>query len=213
MKIGGLQKFSLIDYPAVISTVVFTQGCNYRCRYCHNPELVLPQLFAPPIPEQEIFAFLDRRKGMLEGAVITGGEPTLQPDLPDFLAAVKDKGYLVKLDTNGSRPALLRTVLKAGVVDYCALDLKAPAARYRLVCGDRADPGAVEESLRTVERSGIPYHTRTTWDERCLSSADRAAILSQVRAPERHIFQSCRIHPGILADYAGVESSAAEEIR
>ncbi|MBR5151365.1 MAG: anaerobic ribonucleoside-triphosphate reductase activating protein, partial [Elusimicrobiaceae bacterium] len=108
MKLGGLVKFTLIDFPGRPAAIVFTQGCNFRCRYCHNPELVYPHLFTPSVPEEEIWAFLQRRQGTLEGVVVSGGEPTLQEDLIPFMTRLKALEYQVKLDTNGSRPEVLR---------------------------------------------------------------------------------------------------------
>ncbi|VAX27703.1 Ribonucleotide reductase of class III (anaerobic), activating protein, partial [hydrothermal vent metagenome] len=122
MTIGGLQKFSLIDYPGKISAIVFMQGCNFRCAYCHNRELVYPHLFKEPIPENAILSFLDSRKGLLNGVVVTGGEPLLQDDLGEFLGQVKAMGYRIKLDTNGSRPDRLEELLSKGLVDYMAMD-------------------------------------------------------------------------------------------
>src|SRR5512143_2442184 len=107
MRIGGLLKFSLIDYPGKVAAVVFTAGCNYRCPFCHNPELVLPELFNPPLSVDDILSFLEKRQGQLQGVVVTGGEPTIHNDLPEFLSRIKSLGYFVKLDTNGSRPDVL----------------------------------------------------------------------------------------------------------
>ncbi|MCX5829703.1 MAG: anaerobic ribonucleoside-triphosphate reductase activating protein, partial [Deltaproteobacteria bacterium] len=122
MKIGGLQKVSLIDYPGKVGAVVFTQGCNFRCPYCHNPELVNPTLFREPIPEEDILAFLKTRRGKLDAVTVTGGEPTLQEGLSSFLQQIKDLGFLVKIDTNGSLPAMIGILLEKGLVDYFAMD-------------------------------------------------------------------------------------------
>ncbi len=162
MRTGGLQKLSLIDYPGKISAVVFTQGCNFRCPYCHNPGLVYPHMFSSPVPEQDVLSFLSRRKGLIDGVVITGGEPLLQQGLEEFIRAVKDMGFVVKLDTNGSNPAALEGLLKAGLVDYIAMDYKAPLRMYHRVAGVRLDTGDIIRSVNAVTGSGIPYEIRTT---------------------------------------------------
>jgi pyruvate formate lyase activating enzyme len=135
MKIGGLQKFSLLDYPGKISAVVFTQGCNFRCPYCHNPELVDPERFQECIPEDEIFAFLETRRGKLEAVTVTGGEPTIQNGLSSFVRRIKDMGFMVKLDTNGSRPEVLEELIRHKLIDYIAMDIKAPLEKYEAVTG------------------------------------------------------------------------------
>ena len=126
MLIGGFQKFSLIDYPGKICAIVFTQGCNFRCPYCYNPELVNPQKFTPSLSEKDVFSFLKKRKGQLDAVEITGGEPTLQKDLLAFLEKIKAMGFLVKLDSNGSSPDIIQEVVQRGAVNYLAMDIKAP---------------------------------------------------------------------------------------
>ncbi|NOZ69069.1 MAG: anaerobic ribonucleoside-triphosphate reductase activating protein [Deferribacteres bacterium] len=162
MKTGGLHKLSLIDYPGKISAVVFTQGCNFRCPYCHNPGLVYPHLFSSPVPEHDILSFLSRRQGLIDGVVITGGEPLLQPGLEDFIRRVRDMGFSVKLDTNASNPARLEGLLKAGLIDYVAVDYKAPLRMYHMAAGTAVDTGDIVRSVTAVTGSGIPYEVRTT---------------------------------------------------
>jgi pyruvate formate lyase activating enzyme len=135
MRIGGLEKFTLADYDDHLSATVFTQGCNFRCPYCHNPELVDAHRFEPPIPEEDVLDFLARRRGQLDGVCISGGEPTLHADLPAFCRRVKALGYDVKLDTNGTNPDMLALLLRERLVDYVAMDYKAPLAKYGLMCG------------------------------------------------------------------------------
>lgn len=131
MRIGGLQKLTLLDYPGNVACTVFLSGCNLRCPYCHNTALVLPeQSNAPGIPESEVFAFLEQRKGKLDGICITGGEPTLQPELPEFLEKICDLGYAIKLDTNGTNPRMLQGLLRDGILDYVAMDIKNSPQRY-----------------------------------------------------------------------------------
>lgn len=162
MKIGYVQKTSLIDYPGKISAVIFTRGCNYRCPYCHNPELVDASSLTDLFSEEELFSWLDRRKGMLEGVSITGGEPTLQPDLIPFMQKIKNLGYLVKLDTNGSSPAVLASAVREGLVDYIAMDIKAPLAGYHEAAGRQVDTSAIGMSIGIVTEAKVAYEFRTT---------------------------------------------------
>ncbi len=162
MKIGGFQKVSLIDYPGQISAVVFTQGCNFRCPFCHNPELVDPARFGPSLDEAEICGFLERRRGKLDGVSITGGEPTLQPDLAAFAGRLKEMGYLVKIDTNGSRPEVLKDLIGRKCLDFIAMDVKGPLKKYDLLTGAVNSGGTMPESIAAVMASGLPYEFRTT---------------------------------------------------
>lgn len=190
MKIGGLIKFTLIDFPGRVSAVVFTQGCNFRCRYCHNPELVYPHLLGEPMPEEEVLAFLQRRKGTLEGVVVSGGEPTLQPDLLEFMGKLKALGYFVKLDTNGTRPDLLREMLDKKLVDYIAMDLKAPLEKYSVITGVETNPGVLRQSMELIEHSGLPYEFRTTYDTEALNDADIETLRACVPADHYRV-QEC----------------------
>ena len=176
MKLGGLIKFTLIDFPGRPAAVVFTQGCNFRCRYCHNPELVYPHMFSAPMPEEELFSFLKRRQGTLEGVVITGGEPTLHEDILDFTAKIKNMGFAVKWDINGTRPDVLREAYARKLLDYVAMDLKAPLEKYAVITGVDFNPAILKESMKLIIQSGIPYQFRTTYDKEVLTDDDIAAI-------------------------------------
>ena len=134
MIISGLQKMTLLDYPGKVACTVFLQGCNFRCPFCHNSDL-LGNEGPEPISEETLFAFLKKRVGLLDAVCITGGEPTLQKDLPQLLRKIKELGYLVKLDTNGNRPDVLKAVVEAGLVDYVAMDVKNCPARYGQTAG------------------------------------------------------------------------------
>jgi len=161
MKIGGLQKVSLIDFPAHIAAVVFTKGCNFRCPFCFNRELVLET--APTISQTTVLNFLKQRCGLLDGVAITGGEPSLQSDLKEFLLVVKKMGYPTKIDTNGSLPVKLKKVLHKTLLDYVALDFKAPLdGRYAEAAGVDFNPAAWLSSLRLLKQSRIPFELRTT---------------------------------------------------
>ncbi len=167
MIIGGFQRFSLIDYPDKICAIVFTQGCNFRCPYCHNPELVRlarkrPISAAGGLKEEEILSFLDGRKGRLDAVTITGGEPLLQSDLERFISAVKGLGYLVKLDTNGSFPSRLEKILKSKSVDYIAMDIKTSLDKYNQMIKRKVEKTKILDSIRLIMDSGLDYEFRTT---------------------------------------------------
>lgn len=190
MKIGGLIKFTLIDFPGRPAAVVFTQGCNFRCRYCHNPELVYPHLFAEPVAEEEIYSFLKRRQGTLEGVVVSGGEPTLHEDLPQFLADLKAMGYATKLDTNGTRPEMLRHLLDAKLLDYIAMDIKAPLEKYSLITGVDFNPEVLKQSMDLIRQSGLEYEFRTTYDKEVLTDADISTITQRLNGKNYRV-QEC----------------------
>ena len=162
MNIAGLQKMTLLDFPGKVACTVFLGGCNFRCPFCHNGEL-LDGTFPPLMDEVELLSFLSRRKGMLDGVCITGGEPTLHPGLESLLREIKAMGYQTKLDTNGYRPAVLRRLVEEGLVDYVAMDVKNSPARYAQTCGlERMDLSAIEESLRFLLSGAVDYELRTT---------------------------------------------------
>ena len=135
MKIHGFNKTTLLDYPEHLAATIFTGGCNFRCPFCHNGGLVLDPDSQPAISEEEVLKFLQKRRGILQGVCITGGEPTLQPDLENFVRKIKEMGYLVKLDTNGSRPEVLKSLLEKGLLDYVAMDIKASEENYARAAG------------------------------------------------------------------------------
>lgn len=180
MRIGGLQKFSLIDYPDRIAAVVFTQGCNFRCPYCHNAELVLPECYGDLVPEDEVLRFLEKRRRDLEGVVISGGEPSIQPDLAEFIGKIKQLGYAVKLDTNGSRPQVLHRLIRAGLVDYIAMDVKAPPGKYSKAAGRRVNTAHISESIALMMQSGIPYQFRTTLVQPLCTEEDLPRIAEMI---------------------------------
>ena len=163
MIIGGFQGFSLIDYPDKICAIVFTQGCNFRCPYCHNPELIdTKRSRSDRFKEEEILSFLERRQGKLEAVTITGGEPLLQAGLEDFLLKVKGLGYLAKLDTNGSFPQRLEKILESKTVDYIAMDIKTSLDKYESVVRKKVETGQILKSIRLIMDSGLDYEFRTT---------------------------------------------------
>jgi len=163
MRLGGYQKLTLIDYPGKIATTVFTVGCSFRCPFCHNPELVLPDHFpAPNKMEKEFFEFLKKRKGKIQGVCITGGEPTIQPDIIAFIKKVKKMGFLVKLDSNGTRPDILKKVIDGKLVDFIAMDIKNSLKKYSKTVGTKVDIERIKLSIELIMNSGIDYEFRTT---------------------------------------------------
>ena len=160
--IAGLQKMTLLDYPGRVACPVFLQGCNYRCPFCHNSELLSRQGEAS-MDTAGFLSFLKSRKGLLDGVCVSGGEPTLEPELEEMLRSIKALGYAVKLDTNGSRPEVLKKLVKDGLVDYVAMDVKNSPTRYADTVGlARIDLSAVEESLRFLLSGNVEYELRTT---------------------------------------------------
>jgi pyruvate formate lyase activating enzyme len=185
MKIGGLQKISLIDYPGRISAIVFTQGCNFRCPYCHNPELVDPAQYGPVLPEEEVFSFLERRRGKLEAVTVTGGEPTLQKDLERFLRHIKKMGYLVKVDTNGSNPTMLERLIRGRWVDYLALDVKGPLHKYGQIAKAKVETAKIRRSVELLTSSGIEHEFRTTVVR---SQLDKEELIATAKLLKRGLY-------------------------
>jgi pyruvate formate lyase activating enzyme len=164
MLIGGYQKLTLIDYPGKIATTVFTIGCNFRCPFCHNPELVHGSRISlhENKTENEFFEFLKKRKGKLEGVCITGGEPTIQPDLIEFIKKIKKMEYLVKLDTNGTRPDILKKLMDAKLLDFIAMDIKNHLAKYDVTTSTKVDKQRIKLSVDMIRNSAVNHEFRTT---------------------------------------------------
>ena len=183
MIIGGFEKLTLLDYPDHLAAIVFTAGCNFRCHFCYNPMLVLPREGGDEknnkkgkgfseVSTEDLFLFLKERFGRLEGIVISGGEPTLHPDLPLFIEKIKKIGYLVKLDSNGTNPKMLEKLIVAGLIDYIAMDLKAPLEKYESVVGVKVNCDNLRKSVKIIMESGLPYEFRTTVVPGLLGSED-----------------------------------------
>ena len=191
MVIHGLQKLTLLDYPGHTACTVFTARCNWRCPFCHNASLVLRPDSQPIIGAQTFFAFLEKRRGLLDGVAVTGGEPTLNRDLPDFLARVKAMGFETKLDTNGTNPGMLREILERGLADYVAMDIKAGRDNYPSVTGTlRPSLPAVEESAELLRACGVEHEFRTTVVKELHSDADFEDIARWLAGEERYFLQS-----------------------
>lgn len=189
MLIGGLQKTSLIDYPGNISAIIFTQGCNFRCPYCHNPELVKPKLFGSRISEDELFDFLESKKGKLDAISITGGEPTLQPDLYDFIKKIKAMGFKVKLDSNGTNFEVLKKLIAEKLIDYVAMDIKAPIEKYEEVVRMKVDLETIKKSVNLIISSDIESEFRTTIVKSLLSFEDFEKIGELISGAPYYVVQ------------------------
>lgn len=189
MHIKGWVKSTLLDYPTQVATSLFCGGCNFCCPNCHNRDLVLSPHDLPDISNTSVLAFLNKRRGLLDGVVISGGEPTLQPDLPEFCRQVRDMGFLVKLDTNGYRPDVLEHLLDERLLDYVAMDLKAPPARYDLLAGILIDMRRIQRSVDQLMGGGIDYEFRTTVVPGLLAAEDIESIARWVSGARCYFLQ------------------------
>lgn len=189
MKIQGLQKLTLLDYPGKLACTVFTPGCNFRCPFCHNASLVTHIDEDEGYDEEEIFRFLRGRRGVLDGVCITGGEPLMQPGTEEFAEKVKDMGFLVKLDTNGSFPDRLKKMTDLKLVDYVAMDLKNCDSLYEKTCGSRVDLDAIDESVRFLLKAGCPYEFRTTVVEGFHTEEGIEKIAKKIAGADRYFLQ------------------------
>lgn len=194
MIIGGFQKFTLIDYPGKIAATVFTLGCNFLCPFCHNPELVdeLKMAKQPRISAAEILKFLAARRGLLEGVCVTGGEPTLQADLPSFVWQIKKLGFLVKIDTNGSNPRMLAELLRGGLVDFVAMDIKAPLEKYQKIASGNVVLADIQRSI-DLTRQAPDYEFRTTILPFWHTAEDILSVGRWLRGAKKYCLQ--QFHP------------------
>ena len=177
MILKGLQKLTLLDFPGKMAATVFAGGCNFRCPFCHNASLVIPEKFGENLPTEEFFSFLDKRRGILEGICVSGGEPTLYPDLADFVKKIKEKGFLVKLDTNGTCPEMLESLIEKGLVDYVAMDIKSSKEGYGSAVGiDNYNTAKIEKSVEILKKCKVDFEFRTTVVRELHSKEDFEAI-------------------------------------
>lgn len=199
MLIHGLQKLTLLDYPEHLAAVFFTGSCNFRCPFCQNGSLVLHPSTEPVVPEEEIFSFLKKRKGVLTGVCITGGEPTLHSDLPEFVKKIKDLGYQVKLDTNGTNPSMIKHLCQEKLLDYVAMDIKTSRPNYPLVSGC---PGVsmekLQESIDFLMNGTLEYEFRTTVVKGLHTSSDFEDISQWITGAKRYFLQSYRDSEAVL---------------
>lgn len=191
MQIHGLNKTTLLDYPEHVACTVFCGHCNFRCPFCQNADLVLNPSSQPCVSEDEFWNFLIKRKGMLEGVCITGGEPTLHSDLPDFIKRIKEQGLLVKLDTNGYRPDVLCKLMEENLIDYIAMDLKSSKEGYATSVGlKKFDLSAIETSVDLLLKGNIPYEFRTTVVKELHSKEDFLSIADWIKGCRAYFLQS-----------------------
>jgi pyruvate formate lyase activating enzyme len=190
MNIGGFQSYSLCDFPGKVSAVIFIQGCNFRCPYCHNQSLLPSRASADHlIPAPSILERLEHRRDVIDGVVLCGGEPTLQTDLPEFTEEICRMGYAVKLDTNGSRPHMMKRLLDAGLLDYVAMDIKAPWTKYALLAGNKVAIDDLQASIRLLNSSGVEHEYRTTFIRELLTQKDMEDIKALLPAGTLHRIQ------------------------
>ena len=190
MNLAGLQKQTLVDYPGKVACTVFTQGCNYRCGYCHNPDLIPMKGNTPALPTDEFLEWLNNRKKWLDGVCVTGGEPTLQTDLPEFARSVKEAGFLFKLDSNGSNPAMLKKMFDEELIDFLAMDIKAPLEKYENIVGPGINKKAIEESIQLIRERAPDYEFRTTIAPDWYSKEDAIAIGEWLKGSKAYYLQN-----------------------
>ena len=188
MKICGFEKFSMVDWEGKVVCTVFASGCNFRCPFCHNASLALSS--AEGVPEKEVFDYLEKRKGLVDGVCVSGGEPTLSPDLKDFISRIKALGYQVKLDTNGTNPAVLKDLVTSGLVDYVAMDIKNSPSKYPITTGV-GNPlvNNVLESARFLKDSGVKHEFRTTLIKEFHTDVDMDYISTIVAGAQKYYLQ------------------------
>lgn len=213
MLIKGIQKTTLLDYPGKVASIIFLAGCNFRCPYCQNPSLIKGYKELPTIPEREVIEFLRGRRKWLDGVCITGGEPTLHEDLPSFIAEVKKEGLLLKLDTNGSNPGMLERLLKEGLLDYIAMDIKAPLQRYAEVVKAKVDLKKIQKSVEIIRMSGLDYEFRTTIVPGLIGEEDIMDITNWIRGSKNYYLQQFRNHDTLEESFREISPYKPEEIR
>ncbi len=211
MEFKGHQKSSFIDYPDKICTVLFTGGCNFRCSYCHNSDLVYNK--GEIIAEDYIFHYLDKRKNMLDAVCISGGEPTLHDGLYDFIKKVKSKGYLLKLDTNGTAPDKLNKLIVDRLVDYVAMDIKAPIDKYNRITNANTDIDKIIKSISILKNSDIDYEFRTTVCRELLAKEDMLKIAEYLKGSKRYYLQNFKDGSTILGGENKLSSYSREILR
>ncbi len=213
MILKGLQKLTLLDFPGRIAATVFTGGCNFRCPFCHNASLVLPEKFGETLPEEEFFSFLNKRRGILEGVCITGGEPTLQGDLPEFIKKIKDLGFLVKLDTNGTNPEMLEKLIDDGLIDYAAMDIKSSGEGYPRAIGIKdCNLEKIEKSIEILRKCKLDFEFRTTVVKGLHKKEDFEKIGKWLKGNEKYYLQAFK-DSGDLIDGDGYSAYSEDEMQ
>lgn len=192
MIIAGLQKLTLVDYPEKLACTIFLAGCNFRCPWCYNPELVLPEKIkdSSQITKKDFFDFLKYRKNLLDGVVICGGEPTLNDDLPIFCKKIKKMGYAIKLDTNGSNPEMISNLVDEKLIDYIAMDIKAPKEKYKEATGAKIDIKQIQKSIDILKKGEVDYEFRTTMIPKLLGKEDVIEIVQWIGPAKKYCLQN-----------------------
>ena len=211
MKIHGLQKMTLLDFPGKVACTVFLGGCDFRCPYCHNFELVDGS--APAVMEEgELFDFLKKRRGLLDGVAVTGGEPTLRSDLPELLRGIRALGYAVKLDTNGGHPERLRAILEEGLADYVSMDIKNSPEKYAATCGlETVDLAPIRQSVGLLMNGGVDYEFRTTVVDELHAAEDFEAIGAWIAGARRCFLQAFTDRDTV--PFGGLHAPSGEKMR
>jgi len=207
VKIGGLEKSTLIDYPGQVAATVFLIGCNFRCPFCYSAELVLPEKIKlqPRLSEKDLLDFLKERQGLLQGVVICGGEPTINKDLPEFIKKIKDLEYLVKLDTNGSNPEMLRQLIDKGLIDYVAMDIKAPKEKYKMATGEKSNVEDIEKSVEILKKGKVDYEFRTTVVPTIHTKEDIIEIAKWIGPAKSYFLQNFRAEKTIDSKFEKIK--------
>ena len=190
MEIGGLQKMTLLDYPGKVACTVFLSGCNLRCPYCHNSSLVLPEKIGRGISQEDLLAFLRKRRGKLDGVCITGGEPTIHRDLPELLEKIRDLGFSLKLDTNGSNPNMLEGLLNRGLLQYVAMDIKNSPELYGKICGGVSIRDQAQKSIALLQRGTVDFEFRTTVCKPFHTEASMEELAKWIQGTEKYFIQN-----------------------
>lgn len=216
MIFSAIQKFTLLDYPGKTSCIAFTPGCDFRCGYCHNPEFVLPEeikkISSSFIAEETFIHFLERRRGLLDGVVISGGEPTIMHGLLDFMKCIKDMGFLVKLDTNGNRPHVIREAIETGVVDYIAMDLKTVPESYSDLVGKNANTQNITESIDILMGGEVEYEFRSTIVKGIHSEEVLLQMAQEIKGAPMWYLQQFRSQKTLDPDFSQSNSYSANEM-
>lgn len=214
MKIGGIQKLTLTDYPEKVASIIFTQGCNFKCPFCHNKDLLTSQSKDYELKEKEVLDYLEKRKGIIDGICISGGEPLIQKDIESFIKKVKLKGYKIKLDTNGSNPEKLKDLLEKKLIDYVAMDIKNDFVDYNITSGVNIDINNIKKSIEIIKNSEIDYEFRTTIMKELHDINKIKKILKYIGKEPRYFLQNYQECENVISkNFTSFDESELKEIK
>ncbi|MFB6226524.1 MAG: anaerobic ribonucleoside-triphosphate reductase activating protein [Candidatus Paceibacteria bacterium] len=218
MNISGVQQFTTLDFPGRIACIIFTAGCNFRCGFCHNPEFVLPEKIQKIqdtfISKDAVFNFLESREGLLEGVVISGGEPTMQPDLLDFITKIRNEfDYEIKLDSNGNRPEILQEAIEKNLLDYIAMDIKQDFEDYQNLVGGRVNTTKMQQSIDLLKQERIEYEFRTTLIKGIHTRENLENIADLISGAENYYLQEYRNGHTLDPDFVQYDSFSNKEMK